>query len=149
MKWVIAVAGLAAASVLASAAEAQAPSQAEALMAVDRDFAAYAAAHGVANGFRAYMDPKDGLEFAGGEPRRGAEAIYQAEGGGKPEAARLTWTPTEAFVAKSDDLGVTWGRWTDTPIDPAKKALTGRYVTVWRKDAEGHWKGLIDIGTPD
>ena len=149
MKLVYAAAGLTAASLVASVAWAQSSSPAEALMAVDRDFAAYASAHGVANGFRAYMDPKDGLEFAGGEPRRGADAIYQAEGGDKPEAAHLTWAPTEAFVAKSNDLGVTWGRWTDTPIDPAKKPLTGRYVTVWRKDAEGHWKGLIDIGTPD
>jgi ketosteroid isomerase-like protein len=27
--------------------------------------------------------------------------------------------------------------------------VTGRYVTVWRKNAAGQWKGLIDIGNPD
>ncbi|MBS0411858.1 MAG: nuclear transport factor 2 family protein, partial [Proteobacteria bacterium] len=25
----------------------------------------------------------------------------------------------------------------------------GRYVTVWRKNAKGEWKGLIDIGNAD
>jgi ketosteroid isomerase-like protein len=137
------------AALASTAAMAAEPSAVDQLLAVDRAFAAYAAEHGVAEGFRAFMDPKDGLEFAGGEPRRGSEAIHQAEGGGKPETSKLTWTPTEAFAARSGDMGVTWGRWTETPLDPNKKAITGRYITVWRRDGEGHWKGLIDIGNPD
>jgi ketosteroid isomerase-like protein len=36
-----------------------------------------------------------------------------------------------------------------TPLDGARPPATGRYVTVWRKDGAGHWKGLIDIGTTD
>jgi ketosteroid isomerase-like protein len=92
------------------------------------------------------MDEKDGLEFAGGEPKRGAAAIYDAHGGDKAETAVLTWKPAEVFVAASGDLGVTWGRWTEKPNDPERKLETGRYVTVWRKDAAGGWKGIIDIG---
>ncbi|HEY2658663.1 MAG TPA: nuclear transport factor 2 family protein [Caulobacteraceae bacterium] len=125
------------------------PSATDQLIAVDSAFAAYSREHGVAEAFRAFMDPKDSREFGGGDPVRGAEAIYQAEGGGKPPTSTLTWTASEAFAAKSGDMGVTWGRWTETPNDPAKKTVTGRYVTVWRKDAEGRWKGLIDIGNPD
>ena len=32
----------------------------------------------------ASMDPVDGLSFSGGEPSRGAAAIYAANGGDKP-----------------------------------------------------------------
>jgi ketosteroid isomerase-like protein len=128
------------------AAEASATDQ---LREVDKAFSVYSAEHGVAAAFRAFMDAKDGLEFDTGEPVRGADAIFKAEGGDKPPTSKLTWTTDDAFAAKSGDMGVTWGHWTDTPNDPAKKTLTGRYVTVWRKDGEGHWKGLIDIGNPD
>jgi ketosteroid isomerase-like protein len=119
------------------------------LIAVDNAFAAEAKAKGGAVAFRDYMDPTDGLQFAGGkQPIRGAEAIFQAEGGGKP-AGDLVWTPSEALAGAAGDMGVTWGRWSFTPLVKGAKAVTGLYVTVWRKDAAGHWKGLIDIGNPD
>ena len=142
------VGALLASSAFAGARAAE-PSITDQLMAVDNAFAAYSREHGAAEAFRAFMDPKDSREFGGGDPVRGAEAIYQAQGGDKPAAAKLTWTASEAFASKAGDMGVTWGRWIDTPNDPSKKPITGRYVTVWRKDAEGHWKGLIDIGNPD
>lgn len=126
-----------------------APTFVDQLMAVDRDFSAYAADHGTAAAFKAFMEPADSRAFEGGEPARGAEAIFQAHGGGKPEAGKLAWAPAEAFAGQAGDMGVTWGHWVYTPNDATKKAFGGRYVTVWRKDAEGHWKGLIDIGNPD
>ena len=125
------------------------PGSVDQLLAVDRDFAAYAGAHGTAAAFRAFMEPTDSRQFNAGEPVRGAEAIYQAEGADKPSKGKLDWSPAEAFAGKAGDMGVTWGHWRYTSVDPAQKAITGRYVTVWRKDAEGHWKGLIDIGNPD
>ena len=64
-----------------------------------------------------------------------------------PAGSALSWTPVNAFGAKSGDMGVTTGDWTFTA--PGIKDIHGRYVTVWRKDASGHWKGLIDIGNPD
>jgi hypothetical protein len=144
--------GLAAAVIalaLGATAVSAEPSPVEQLLAVDRDFAAFAGAHGTAAAFREFMEPTDSRAFEGGEPARGAEAIFQAHGGGKPEPGKLSWSPDEAFAGRAADMGVTWGHWRYTPVDPAQKALTGRYVTVWRKDAEGRWKGLIDIGAPD
>ena len=119
------------------------------LIAVDKAFAAEAKAKGPAIAFRDYMDPIDGLEFAGGkEPARGAEAIFQAQGGDKP-GGELVWTPSDAMAGAAGDMGVTWGHWTFTPPVKNPKIVTGLYVTVWRKDAAGHWKGLVDIGNPD
>ena len=119
------------------------------LIAVDKAFAAEAKAKGAAIAFRDYMDPTDGLEFAGGkEPARGSAAIFQAQGGDKP-GGELVWTPSEALAGAAGDMGVTWGHWSFTPPTKGAKAVTGLYVTVWRKDAAGRWKGLVDIGNPD
>jgi ketosteroid isomerase-like protein len=95
------------------------------------------------------MDGKDGLEFAGGEPKRGEQEIFDAHGGNAPPKSVLTWKPAEVFVSAGGDMGVTWGHWLSKPGDPEKKPATGRYVTVWRKDASGGWKGIIDIGDAD
>jgi len=141
--------GLTASLFFATAALA-APATPDQLIAVDREFAAYALAHGTAEAFREYMDPTDSREFAGGkEPVRGAAAIFLAQGGGKPPAGQLVWTPSEALAGAAGDMGVTWGHWSFTPARPNAKPVTGLYVTVWRRDAAGHWKGLIDIGNPD
>ncbi|MFX9608462.1 DUF4440 domain-containing protein, partial [Acinetobacter baumannii] len=68
-------------------------------------------------------------------------------GGDAPSRGLLHWEAAEVF-ASTGDLGATWGHWTFTPKGGGKP-VTGRYVTVWRKDAAGAWKGLIDIGNPD
>jgi hypothetical protein len=38
------------------------------------------------------------------------------------------------------------------PLRPAgaeSPAVTGNYITVWRKNDAGQWKGIVDIGNPD
>ncbi len=145
----LAALGVALATLFWSASARAEPGPVDQLLVVDRAFSAYAAEHGTAATFKTFMEPSDSRAFEGGEPARGAEAIFQAHGGGKPEPGKLSWSPDEAFSGRAGDMGVTWGRWRYAPIDPAQTALTGHYVTVWRKDIEGHWKGLIDIGNPD
>ncbi len=63
----------------------------------------------------------------------------------------LTWEPTNAEVAESGDLGYTFGRYHTTGRDATGNAVqvTGSYVTVWRKQADGSWKVALDIGNPD
>lgn len=121
---------------------------AEAILKADRDFDALSASEGAAKAFRTYMDATDGLVFAGHDPVRGAEAIYKIEGGDAPPQTRLHWEPAEVF-ASTGDMGVTWGRWVLTATGSTKPLITGRYVTVWRKNAQGEWKGVIDIGDHD
>ncbi len=60
----------------------------------------------------------------------------------------LSWVPDKAEVAKSGDLGYTQGAYTMTVTDPkTKKVLTakGKYVTIYRKQADGSWKVAADI----
>jgi len=132
----------------ASAAD-PAADTAAAVRAADAAFARDAALHGTAQAFRDFMDPTDGLSYGGPKPLRGAAAIYKAMGGDAPAKYRLEWVSTNAWGSRGGDMGVTVGDWRRTKIGEAKPAETGRYVTVWRLDSHGAWKGLIDIGEID
>ena len=119
---------------------------AKAIITTELAFDARSQAVGPARAMREFMDPADGLSFTGGEPARGAAAIFQAHGGDKP-AGSLSWVPAEVFASAGGDLGATWGHFRFTP--PAgHPVVTGKYVTVWRKQ-NGTWKGVLDIGNPD
>lgn len=58
----------------------------------------------------------------------------------------ITWTPREAIVSASGELGYTTGTNTITAPDAQGKPATlrGRYVTVWRKEA-GRWRCVVDF----
>ena len=127
----------------------EAAATAAAVRAADIAFEQRAQTAGTAQAFKDFMDPADGLQFNGGPPLRGADAIYQAMGGAAPSKSKLEWTPLDAWGSSGGDMGVTTGTWKLTVNGAAAPLVTGRYVTVWRKDAAGQWKGLIDIGTPD
>jgi ketosteroid isomerase-like protein len=124
------------------------------LVASDKAFSAQSAAQGSNAAFLAYM-AEDGRIFGTGNeaPIYGkAEAARRfadpKAGNGDPKLNLLTWTPDNAEVSGS--LGYTDGHWLFTGHD-AKGAglrLTGRYVTVWRKEASG-WKVIADMGTND
>ena len=122
---------------------------AESVLAAEHAFAARAKDAGIAAAFRDFMDPADGLSFGSGPPKRGAAAIFEGLGGAKPNADKLSWEPEEIFAAKGGDMAVSWGTYVFTPAAANAKPSTGRFVTVWRKGADGAWKGLVDIGAPD
>ncbi len=125
------------------------PAAARAIVAADAAFAAQAKRDGTAKAFRDWMDAVDGVAYGGGsKPAVGGDAIYTMMGGDKPDGNALAWHPVEVFAAKAGDMGVSRGRWTMTP-KAGGKSISGSYVTVWRKNAQGDWKGLVDIGNAD
>ena len=102
---------------------------------------------GPAKGIPDGIDATDGLFFDAGPPLRGTAAISAMAAKNYPPGSKLAWTPVNAFGSKSGDMGVTTGDWTFTA--PGIKPIHGRYVTTWRKAADGQWKALTDIGSPD
>jgi ketosteroid isomerase-like protein len=62
----------------------------------------------------------------------------------------ITWTPEQAVVAKSGDIGYTTGMNEFTIPDSTGKTtkLPGRYLTVWRKEPDGRWRCVLDYSTP-
>jgi ketosteroid isomerase-like protein len=122
----------------------------KAAWAADVAFAARAAEVGTAKAFREYMSDPDSAMFGGGaEPARGPDEIYAAHGGDAPAKGKLEWAPVEAWGSAGGDMAVTTGKWTSTSFDAARPPRTGRYVSVWRKNAKGEWKAIVDIGNPD
>jgi uncharacterized protein (TIGR02246 family) len=64
----------------------------------------------------------------------------------------LTFTTSTVGVAKSGDLGYTQGTYSMTMTNPkTKKPETekGKYVTVYKKQADGSWKAIEDINNAD
>lgn len=117
------------------------------VLAADRAFAARAGQVGTAAAFREFMDEDEGKVFpTGRDPAVGDAAIYALMGGDAPADGRLLWEPAEAVVAESGDLAASWGRSRFVPNDPEQGEREGRYVTLWRRDADGKWKGLWDLG---
>jgi ketosteroid isomerase-like protein len=53
-------------------------------------------------------------------------------------------------VAASRDLAYTVGTWqVSKKENPEEVLATGKYVTVWRKQKDGSWKAVADIGNDD
>ncbi len=65
-----------------------------------------------------------------------------------PKVYQLTWTPTDAQMGQSGDMGYTWGHFEGHSKDASGAPVTtkGRYITVWKKQADGQWKVALDAG---
>lgn len=118
----------------------------EVLVKADLDFALYAQLHGVANAFREFAAP-EALSLPMDEaPVHGREAIFRAMSDSSP--GELRWRPVGADLARSSDLGYTLGTYEFRPRDAGAQPETshGKYVTVWKKQPDGSWKFVVDIG---
>lgn len=64
----------------------------------------------------------------------------------------LSFTTSSAEVAKSGDLAYTQGTYTLLATDAKTKRPTmekGKYITVYKKQADGSWKAIEDINNAD
>jgi ketosteroid isomerase-like protein len=59
--------------------------------------------------------------------------------------ADRTFTPQHAEVARSADVGYTWGTYLASRATPEK----GHYAHYWRKNAKGEWRLVVEIIRPD
>ena len=57
----------------------------------------------------------------------------------------LTWKPQSAELAASGDLGYTYVLYTYHDKDTS---FGGTYVSIWKKQADGSWKFVLDTGNP-
>lgn len=108
------------------------------------------AANNVDQALTYYAD--DAVLIAPGmEAAQGKDAITAAmKGMAKDPAFSLQFQTKDVDVAKSGDMGYSWGTYQLTVSNPAGKGtLTdhGSYVTVYRKRADGSWKAVEDIAS--
>lgn len=59
----------------------------------------------------------------------------------------LAWQPAFAGMAAAGDLGFTTGPWEfKEDIKDEKPAGYGHFVTLWKKQADGTWRFVLDLG---
>jgi ketosteroid isomerase-like protein len=120
----------------------------ETLLQADRDFDKVTAEKGV-DGWVSFL-AEDGLMFpAGGEIVSGRAAIREAMASAfQTPGFSLRWKPVGAEVSQSADLGYTFGTSVVKTTDPKGRPIErhGKYVTIWKKQADGTWKVALDIG---
>ena len=98
-------------------------------------------------GFAAWF-ADDGVALGNGAaPLIGKVAIAKSANW-SPKDYQLTWTPTDAMMGPSGDMGYTWGHYDGHSKDAnGNPVLTsGRYITMWRKEPDGSWKVVLDAG---
>ncbi len=63
----------------------------------------------------------------------------------------LTWEPAKAEVFPSGKLGHTVGTYVAKFKNKEGKTMEshGHYITIWRKQEDGSWKIISDMGSPD
>ena len=103
-----------------------------------------------ARGGKAFADwfAEDGVILGNGQaPVVGRVAIMKSATW-SPKDYQLTWTPTEGLMGPSGDMGYTWGHFEGHSKDANGNpvAVTGRYMTIWRKQSDGAWKVVLDAG---
>lgn len=123
-------------------------SDAARLYETDTQFAAQARVLGVAEAFRQFLAER-AVQLPNGElPVQGRQAIYehQVQAGD----AQLFWEPVAAEVARSGELGYTWGFYEVHIREPDGTLRTGhgKYTTIWEKQPDGAWKVILDTGNP-
>ena len=115
----------------------------ESLINAEKSFAAYSVQHGMKEAFLQYLDSA-GIVFEKGKAVNGIQSWNSKEN----EPGILNWHPQRAEISMANDLGYTTGPWTYQQSSIEDSVLArGQYSTVWRKDKNGEWKFVIDIGS--
>jgi len=121
---------------------AQSDSTALQLAQQEREFSQSAATRGFIGAFLDYFD--DSCVAFYPQPENAKHALT-----GEPESqASLVWRPTFVEVSASGDFGFTTGP-SEYRVGGAKDSMVyyGHFVSVWKKNGDGKWKVVLDIGS--
>ena len=131
------------------AADRPSPADAEALMEADRAFAA-AVAEGGSEAWASWFHEDGAMIQPGVGEVRGRVEILAFMAGLDDPGTSLRWEPLRAEIAASGDLGWTTGTFVSESVGEAGEAVRGegRYVSIWRRAADGSWKVVMDLGNP-
>lgn len=129
----------------AMAQDTQPGSALQSLVDTERAFARTSEEQGTRPAFLAFI-AEDGILF---RPTaiNGKKWIQQNPLPPSDKRPLLAWRPAFADIALAEDMGYTFGPWEfKADIKDAKPAAYGHFVTVWKRQADGGWKFVIDHG---
>jgi len=130
------------ACILIGSFRAHAQKNIDGLAKAERNFAAYAVAHGMKPAFLEFADSL-GILFDQGKPVNAVQLWNSREA----RPGILNWRPDYIEIAASHDFGYTTGPWT-FQTKTVQDSITGRgrFFTVWQVNNKGNWKFLVDLG---
>ena len=117
------------------------------LLQLEADFMKAAAERG-SQGYMSYY-AEDAAELPNGADMfRGKESIAKTMDFLDDKNNHLTWKPVYADMAASGDLGYTYGTFEFRSLDKDGKPTVeyGKYVSIWKKQKDGSWKVVMDMG---
>jgi ketosteroid isomerase-like protein len=91
----------------------------------------------------------DAVEVPNGAPLiQGKVNIAKTMGFLDEKDNQLTWTPVGADISASGDLGYTYGTFEFRSKDRDGKPVVdhGKYASIWKKQKDGSWKVVLDMG---
>ncbi len=104
----------------------------------------------LARGGAAFADwfAEDGVALENGKSAVVGKVAIVKSANWDPKEYQLSWTPTDAAMGPSGDIGYTWGHFEGHSKDANGNPVTtsGRYITIWRKQPDGNWKVVLDAG---
>ena len=124
----------------------------EAIRQADLAWVEAQAADGLEGTMSFYVD--DGIMLPPNMPMAiGKEAIRKASealGIGAPGSS-VTWQPMQIEVARSGDIGYAIGTFEGFSVNEAGNPVRtkGKYVEIWKKQADGTWMIAADMFSPD
>lgn len=116
------------------------------IMDADKAFSDYSVTHGQIASFLEYAAPDVVLIKPNMFPIVGHEKLKEHYSGKADNTFVLTWEPKYARVAKSGELGYTYGYWQFYLKSQPEIIEKGTYATVWQRQSDGKWKFVLDLG---
>jgi ketosteroid isomerase-like protein len=129
-------------------AESNLETERNALLENDLSFSRMSEEKGIAQAFYDFLAP-EAISLSAGEPSiRGRDAIKVHLAAG-PQGF-FTWQPQAADIARSGDMGFTWGTaiFQSKGTDEKPGIAYSKYVTVWKKQKNGDWKVVLFSNSP-
>jgi ketosteroid isomerase-like protein len=93
----------------------------------------------------------DAVTLSNGQPPVIGRVAIAANTTWSAASYQLTWTPEGGRMSPGGDMGFTWGHYTGHAKDREGTAVdtSGRYMTVWKKQADGSWKVELDASNAE
>lgn len=116
------------------------------LLKTDMDFSDMSVKEGMFKAFLAYV-ADDGVVLRDKSfPEIGKSSMEKNFSGRYDTAFILKWEPLFEMISSSGDLGYTYGLHSNTDKKTGE-VTRGTYVTIWKKQSDGSWKYVLDVGT--
>jgi len=115
-----------------------------AMIQADRDFSLLSQEKGMKYAMIQFIDGRGVLLRPNTLPMVGGNAINFISQG-NDSSYTMTWEPNGGSIAKSGELGYTYGVYS---LKPRNKdtVFYGTYVTIWKRQTDGNWKFALETG---